>query len=167
MLLLLVIYGEVLLLCWTRLGVALQPQDPTITGQALPGFEACMWLLLQTCSSVCELIALSYSEHPLPTWETPSAAAAPHTAPCFVDDVFAVLREGVGDSGGLTNSSLALFGTCSASDRSATLLDLAHKKKSLEVLPPAAGSGALRPKTHFSFIFFFPPSLCGLFCFLH
>ncbi|XP_006790616.1 muellerian-inhibiting factor, partial [Neolamprologus brichardi] len=49
-------------------------------------------------------------------------------------------REGVGDSGELTNSSLVLFGFCSQSAHSSASvsLDLANKKSSLEVLHPAA-----------------------------
>uniref|UniRef100_A0A3B4TNX3 Anti-Mullerian hormone n=2 Tax=Seriola dumerili TaxID=41447 RepID=A0A3B4TNX3_SERDU len=68
---------------------------------------------------------------------------APHNAPCFVDDVFAVLREGVGNDGELTNASLTLFGICTVSDNSAgsVLLKLSNEtsrnqRNGLEVLHP-------------------------------
>uniref|UniRef100_A0A3B4GKI0 Anti-Mullerian hormone n=1 Tax=Pundamilia nyererei TaxID=303518 RepID=A0A3B4GKI0_9CICH len=112
----------------------LQPaQDPTVTGQT----------------------PLEYS---LPS----AAAAAPHAAPCFVEDIFAALREGVGDSGELTNSSLVLFGFCSQSAHSSASvsLDLANKKSSLEVLHPAAGKSRNR------ILAIFLSSLCKLFGFV-
>ncbi|CAI5639245.1 unnamed protein product [Oreochromis niloticus] len=108
---LLVLYSEALTLCWT-----LQPaQDPTVTEYSLPSAKT-------------------------PSSPSSSSAAAPHAAPCFVEDIFAALRDGVGDSGELTNSSLVLFGFCSQSARSSASvsLDLANKKSSLEVLHPAA-----------------------------
>uniref|UniRef100_A0A3B4Y6W3 Anti-Mullerian hormone n=1 Tax=Seriola lalandi dorsalis TaxID=1841481 RepID=A0A3B4Y6W3_SERLL len=68
---------------------------------------------------------------------------ATHNAPCFVDDVFAVLREGVGNDGELTNASLTLFGICTVSDNSAgsVLLKLSNEtsrnqRNGLEVLHP-------------------------------
>uniref|UniRef100_A0A3Q0SEA8 Anti-Mullerian hormone n=1 Tax=Amphilophus citrinellus TaxID=61819 RepID=A0A3Q0SEA8_AMPCI len=112
---LLVIYSEVMLLCCTRLSVALElnpAQDSPITGQTLPSFEDCMFLLFQT--------------------------SVPRIAPCFVDDMFTVLHEGVGDGDELINSTLVLFGICTVSDHSSRLLDLANKKDSLGVLHPAA-----------------------------
>lgn len=107
---------------------------------------------------------LSVSEYSLPSAKTPSsaAAAAPHAAPCFVEDIFAALREGVGDSGELTNSSLVLFGFCSQSAHSSASLslDLANKKSSLEVLHPAAGKSRNR------ILAIFLSSLCKLFGFV-
>ncbi|KAM9358041.1 muellerian-inhibiting factor [Symphorus nematophorus] len=61
-------------------------------------------------------------------------------APCFVDDVFTALREGVGGDGELTNHSLTLFGICTASDNpsGSVLLELAQETQGngLEVLHP-------------------------------
>lgn len=57
-----------------------------------------------------------------------------HT-PCFMDDVYAALREGVGSDGELTNSSLTLLGVCTGSDSGSFISELAQNQ-SLEVLHP-------------------------------
>nr|QNC49908.1 anti-Mullerian hormone [Channa argus] len=64
-----------------------------------------------------------------PPSERVSHHHVPHNAPCFVDDLFAALREVVGSDGELTNSSLTLFGICTASDNSSSsvLLELAKE----------------------------------------
>lgn len=74
----------------------------------------------------------------------------PHNAPCFVDDMFAYLREGVGNDGELTNSSLTLFGICTSSDNlsSSVLLELAQEtsrtqRNGLKIVYPAGGNMAL------------------------
>lgn len=74
----------------------------------------------------------------------------PRRAPCFVDDIFAALREGVGDDGELTNRSLSLFGICTVSGNSSgsILLELSketsrNQGNGLEVLHPAGGNSAL------------------------
>ncbi|XP_019936457.2 muellerian-inhibiting factor isoform X1 [Paralichthys olivaceus] len=68
---------------------------------------------------------------------------SPHLAPCYVDDIFAALREGVGADGELASSSFALFGVCAVSDSSSgsVLLELAKEtsrsqRRGLEVLHP-------------------------------
>lgn len=70
------------------------------------------------------------------------------SAPCFLDDIFAVMSERLGDDGELTNGSLTLFGVCKVSDNSSgsVLLELAKKSRNqrngLEVLHPAGGNEA-------------------------
>ena len=73
----------------------------------------------------------------------------PQNAPCFLDDIFAVMSEGLGDDGEMTNSSLTLFGICAVSDNSSgsVLLELAKKtsrnqRNGLEVLHPTGGNKA-------------------------
>lgn len=70
----------------------------------------------------------------------------PRHAPCFVDDIFAALREGVGNDGELTNGSLANFGLCAVSDSSSSVLLELLKETSRsrpEVLHPLGGNGDL------------------------
>uniref|UniRef100_A0A3Q1F7C3 Anti-Mullerian hormone n=1 Tax=Acanthochromis polyacanthus TaxID=80966 RepID=A0A3Q1F7C3_9TELE len=69
----------------------------------------------------------------------------PSVSPCFVDDIFAALREDSGTDGELTNSTLALFGVCSLSDNSSgsVLAELAqeirrNQRDGLKVLYPTA-----------------------------
>ncbi|XP_042369851.1 uncharacterized protein LOC121963642, partial [Plectropomus leopardus] len=117
----------------------------------------CFGALMLCCSGLCVALQVSHEQQLIPTHDptvtehtSPSAGAssastgfhrAPHNAPCFVDDIFAVLREGVGSGGELTNRSLAQFGLCSRSDSSSSsvLLQLAKEtsRNGLEVLHPA------------------------------
>ncbi|XP_038572094.1 muellerian-inhibiting factor [Micropterus salmoides] len=139
MLVLNVFYYGALMLCWTRLCVALQvshgrplipAHGPTITGvhhtETTDGLEI---------------------KNAEPSTETSSASTVsqhiPHHALCFVHDIFAALRD-VGNDGELTNFSLALFGICTVSENSSgsALLDLAKETNrnqinGLEVLQPA------------------------------
>ncbi|KAF3834729.1 hypothetical protein F7725_027287 [Dissostichus mawsoni] len=83
----------------------------------------------------------SLTEHTFPTTASTVSHPAPHYAPCFVDDIFAALRESVGNDDELTNSSVYQFGVCTASERSSVLLQLAKETRrnhrdGLEVLPP-------------------------------
>lgn len=71
----------------------------------------------------------------------------PHNAPCFADDIFAALREGVGNDGELTNSSLTLFGLCPSSDNSSSsvLLEVAQEtsrtpRNGLKIMYPTGGN---------------------------
>ncbi|XP_028299274.1 muellerian-inhibiting factor [Gouania willdenowi] len=50
------------------------------------------------------------------------STATASIAPCFVDDILTVLREDIGREGELVNSSLSLFGMCSGSDPSPSVL---------------------------------------------
>lgn len=75
---------------------------------------------------------------------------APRSAPCYVDDIFAALREGAGSDGELTNDTLALFGICTAPDSSSgsVLLKLSKEtsrsqRSGLEILHPTGGKRAL------------------------
>ncbi len=95
-------------------------------------------------------LAIKEEERTFPSTETSSASTVSNLAPCFVDDLFAELREGVGNDGELTNRSLALFGVCTASDNSSgsVLLELAketnrNQRHGLEILHPAGGNSAL------------------------
>ncbi|KAI4828681.1 hypothetical protein KUCAC02_022760 [Chaenocephalus aceratus] len=83
----------------------------------------------------------SLTEHTFPTTASTVSHPAPHYAPCLVDDIFAALRESVGNDDELTNSSVYQFGVCTASARSSVLLQLAKETRrnhrdGLEVLPP-------------------------------
>nr|AKO69720.1 anti-Mullerian hormone [Scatophagus argus] len=110
-----VFYSGALMLCWTSLCVILQVshgqqlipvQDPTTTGDhhATGSTETRDDLEIKNRVPLC--------------------------APCFVDDIFAALREGVGNNGELTNHSLALFGVCTASGSSGSvLLELTKESK--------------------------------------
>ncbi|XP_060934358.1 muellerian-inhibiting factor [Limanda limanda] len=67
----------------------------------------------------------------------------PRHAPCYVEDIFAALRESVGDDGELTSSSFTQFGVCPGPDSpsGSVLLELAQEKgrnqrRGLEVLHP-------------------------------
>ncbi|GAA6219386.1 muellerian-inhibiting factor [Lates japonicus] len=125
-------YGGVLMLCWTRLCVALhvphgqqliQDHNPTMTDhQTMSSTET-----LEKTSSTSTV-----SHH------------SPHSALCYEDDIFTALHEGVGSDGELTNSSLTLFGVCAASNDSSgsVLSELAketsrNQRNGLEVLHPA------------------------------
>uniref|UniRef100_A0A3B5ALA4 Anti-Mullerian hormone n=1 Tax=Stegastes partitus TaxID=144197 RepID=A0A3B5ALA4_9TELE len=118
-----VLFSGALMLCWTRIFVALQVPD----GQQLIQDP-------DSTLTVIIFIFISNSDHTLPS-----------VSPCFLDDIFAALREGLGTDGEPTNSSLTLFGICSASDNSSgsVLAELAqeirkNQTNSLEVLHPAA-----------------------------
>ncbi|XP_040895825.1 muellerian-inhibiting factor [Toxotes jaculatrix] len=125
------VVNVLLMLCWARLWVALhvshgqQPildHNPTMTDHHTTSSTE---TLGKTSS------ASTVSHH------------GPHNAPCYMDDIFAVLREGVGSDGELSNSSLTLFGICTAYDGSSgsVLLELAketsrNQRNGLEVLHP-------------------------------
>nr|AMX81307.1 anti-mullerian hormone [Hypoatherina tsurugae] len=69
------------------------------------------------------------------------ASTAPHSSPCFVDDVVAALREAAGSDNDLANSSLTLFGVCTVSSRSllSQLVEVTRRNKGgFEVLHPTA-----------------------------
>ncbi|XP_059197987.1 LOW QUALITY PROTEIN: muellerian-inhibiting factor [Centropristis striata] len=76
--------------------------------------------------------------------ETSSASSVSHYVPdkpCFVEDIFAALREGVGTDDDLTNFTLTQFGLCTASNSSSVLLQLAqetsrNQRNGLDVLHP-------------------------------
>ncbi|XP_053177710.1 muellerian-inhibiting factor [Scomber japonicus] len=128
----------VLMLCWTQLCVTLQvshgrqlipARDPIVTGNTLQS---------------------SHSTETRDSAETKTSPASTvshlvgQNAPCFLDDIFAVMSERLGDDGELTNGSLTLFGVCKVSDNSSgsVLLELAKKtsrnqRNGLEVLHPA------------------------------
>ncbi|XP_067453342.1 muellerian-inhibiting factor [Thunnus thynnus] len=135
-----VFFCGALMLCWTRLCVALQvshgrqlipAHDPTMTGNTLKSSHT-MDSTETGDSSETKTSSASTVSH-----------LVPQSAPCFLDDIFAVMSEGLGDDGELTNSSLTLFGICTASDNSSrsVLLELARKtsrnqRNGLEVLHP-------------------------------
>ncbi|XP_023123024.2 muellerian-inhibiting factor isoform X1 [Amphiprion ocellaris] len=108
-----VVFSGALMLCWTRILVALQVSDGQ---QLIPDRDSTL------------------TEHTFPS-----------VSPCFVDDIFAALREDSGTDGELTNSTLTLFGICSVSDNSSgsVLAELAqeirrNQRNQLKVLYPTA-----------------------------
>nr|QXV87596.1 anti-Mullerian hormone [Sebastes pachycephalus] len=112
-----------LMLCCTRICVALQDS------QLMPAHDP------------------SVTEHTFPPTETSSASTVsrhgPQHAPCFVEDIFAALREAVGSDGELTNRSLTQFGICTVpgSSSASVLSQLAketsrNQRSGLEVLHP-------------------------------
>ncbi|KAI9520437.1 hypothetical protein NQZ68_017137 [Dissostichus eleginoides] len=111
----------------------------------------CVAALMLCCSRLSVALHLSHgrpparspslTEHTFPTTASTVSHPAPRHAPCFVDDIFAALRESVGNDDELTNSSVYQFGVCTASERSSVLLQLAKETRrnhrdGLEVLPP-------------------------------
>ncbi|XP_039983982.1 muellerian-inhibiting factor isoform X2 [Xiphias gladius] len=129
-----VFHWGVLMLCWTELCVALHVSHGH---QLVPDHNPTM--------------AVNGDHHKMNSTETrekTSSAStvshhAPHNAPCYVDDIFAALREGVGSNGELSNRSLTLFGICALSDNSSgsVLLELAeetnrNQRNGLEVVHP-------------------------------
>ncbi|KAI9547676.1 hypothetical protein NQZ68_014942 [Dissostichus eleginoides] len=111
----------------------------------------CVAALMLCCSRLSVALHLSNGRSParspslteqtFPTTASKVSHPAPHYAPCFVDDIFAALRESVGNDDELTNSSVYQFGVCTASERSSVLLQLAKETRrnhrdGLEVLPP-------------------------------
>ncbi|XP_070764387.1 LOW QUALITY PROTEIN: muellerian-inhibiting factor [Enoplosus armatus] len=142
-----VFYCGALMLCWTTLCVALQVSHGQ---QLIPAHGSTMTGDLHATSSTetGDSLEIKNAEHTSLSAETSSTSSAshhaPHSAPCFVHGVFAVLREGVGNDGELTNGTLALFAICTASDNSSdsVLLELAketsrNQRNGLEVLHPA------------------------------
>ncbi|XP_044055344.1 muellerian-inhibiting factor [Siniperca chuatsi] len=142
-----VVYCGALMLCWTRLCVALQVSRGQ---QLIPAHGPTMTGDHHTTSptEAGDGLEIKNAEHTFPSTETSSASTVshlvPHHAPCFVHDIFAVLYEDVGNDGELTNSNLALFGICTVSDNSSgsVLLELAkatrtNQRNGLEVLHPA------------------------------
>nr|AJW76790.1 anti-mullerian hormone [Epinephelus coioides] len=117
--------------------------------------------LMLCCARLCAALQVSHGQQliddPAVTEHThPSASTvshhAPHSAPCFVDDIFAALREGVGSDGELTNRSLAQFGICTESDSSSVLLQLANETNKnqgngLKVLHPGGGIRGVKDET--------------------
>ncbi|XP_068174807.1 muellerian-inhibiting factor [Antennarius striatus] len=96
-------YGA--LIYWTRISGAMgvshgqeliPAQDPRMTGSrhTLSSTEAGVGLNIQT--------------------------QVPHLAPCFVDDIFAALRESAGNNDEVTNRTFTLFGICTLSDSSSS-----------------------------------------------
>nr|XP_057928684.1 muellerian-inhibiting factor [Doryrhamphus excisus] len=120
------IYCGLLMLCWTILCVGM-PGDPLLTGQSEEdrqgpteeaGFTA---QLTSPHSTVSHLV--------------------PKTAACFLEDVFAAMRESLGNDSKLSQGGMTLFGICTASGNPSMLLELAMKAESkhrdgLEVLHP-------------------------------
>ncbi|XP_041646965.1 muellerian-inhibiting factor [Cheilinus undulatus] len=118
------------MLCWTRLCVSLiPPYNPTTTGDH-PTTTAESGDNLKIKHAAHTSMASTVSYH------------SPHLPPCFVDDIFAALREGVGESE-LTNRTLTLFGICRESDNTSALVLLELMKRNqgngLEVLQLSEG----------------------------
>ncbi|XP_070689046.1 LOW QUALITY PROTEIN: muellerian-inhibiting factor [Pempheris klunzingeri] len=158
-----------LMLCWSRLCVALQvshgqqmmpAHDPTATGDHHT----------KSSTETREGLEIKNPEHTVPLTQTSSAVSdiqhVPRHAPCFVDDIHAALRESVGSDGEVTNRSLTLFGICTASDNSsaAVLLELSketsrNQRSGLDVLHPAgAVLGEEDEKGTLKLTFDLPPS---------
>ena len=108
-------------------------------------FRIVCFLHPASTSFLLSFVLFLNTEHTSPPPEASSASTASHhNAPCFVDDIFAALREGVGNDGELTNRSLTQFGICTVSDSSSVLLQLAketsrNQRNGLEVLHPTEG----------------------------
>uniref|UniRef100_A0A672IY83 TGF-beta family profile domain-containing protein n=1 Tax=Salarias fasciatus TaxID=181472 RepID=A0A672IY83_SALFA len=105
-----------LLLSWSRLCVALQVPDRQTHGPIVTGQTLCDSFMLFYAVNLhfYVVVELSSTIHP--------------NTPCFVDNVFAVLRD-VGNGGELTNSSSTLFGLCITANNSmgSVLLELAEE----------------------------------------
>nr|BAV92756.1 anti-mullerian hormone [Halichoeres trimaculatus] len=142
----------VLMLCCSRMCVALIPlYNPAVTGdhptsgttETGGGLE----ITNTTHTSSTKTSSDSTVLHPIP-----------NLPPCFVDNVLATLREGVDDSGELTNQTLTLFGICTGSaNSSASILTklskeshrnqrngLAVLRLSGELLSEGEGNGLLK-----------------------
>lgn len=74
---------------------------------------------------------------------SPAGDGLPHRSPCLADDIFAVLRESLGEGGELTNQSLTQFGICAAPcDHTDSLLEFlkeTSKGNWPQILHPTAG----------------------------
>uniref|UniRef100_A0A8C3A0C4 Anti-Mullerian hormone n=1 Tax=Cyclopterus lumpus TaxID=8103 RepID=A0A8C3A0C4_CYCLU len=108
--------------------------------------------LMLCCTRLCGALLMpahgpTVTEDTFPSTETSSASTVAHHDPrnaaCFVDDIFAVLRDAVGSDGELANGSLSQFGICTASGSSSgsVLLELAketsgNQRHGLEALHP-------------------------------
>lgn len=120
------------------------------------------WIVWSFCHVTCAShttpkgayhhLEMEKAEHTIsPTITTPSSTvshSAPHNAPCFVEDIFAALRECAGSDGELTSGSLTLFGICTVSGGSpgSVLLELVNQtSRRLDVLHPAGGKSKLTP----------------------
>ncbi|KAM7011907.1 muellerian-inhibiting factor [Tautogolabrus adspersus] len=122
------IYCGALMLCWTRLYMALiLPNDPTKTGNH------------PTASSTETGDGLKIKNASIRT--SSASRDVPQLPPCFVDNIIAALREGVGHNGELTNHTLTMFGICTESDNTSgsVLLDLVkevsrNQRNGLQVL---------------------------------
>lgn len=65
---------------------------------------------------------------------------APENAPCFLDDIFAMLRESLGGNGLLRNDSLALFAVCAENAFIFLQLSKETSENGLSVLYPTEGN---------------------------
>uniref|UniRef100_A0A672IXP8 TGF-beta family profile domain-containing protein n=1 Tax=Salarias fasciatus TaxID=181472 RepID=A0A672IXP8_SALFA len=90
-------------------------------------FALCSLLLSWSRLCVALQVPDRQTHGPIVTGQTLSSTIHPNT-PCFVDNVFAVLRD-VGNGGELTNSSSTLFGLCITANNSmgSVLLELAEE----------------------------------------
>lgn len=107
-------------------------------------------LLPQPCSMLLLLLfwtrlaAAQQDRHSSSTGTGP-VLSGERVGPCFEEDAVAALREALQPDGALSNSSLALFGACTAPERSSgsafSLLseELRRPGGGLDVLRPAAG----------------------------
>lgn len=110
-------------------------QTPAAAGRKenLQVGEINIWIL---CSTV-----LFFSSSP-PTRKgdgTADGDGLPRPPPCLADDIFAVLRESLGESGELTDQSLTQFGICSHTDSRLEFLKETSKRNQLQMLHPSAG----------------------------
>ncbi|XP_034738468.1 muellerian-inhibiting factor [Etheostoma cragini] len=110
----------------------------------------CCGALMLCCTRLCVAHRPKLTEHTFPPTETSSASKVSHpvfyNAPCFVDDIFAALCEGVGSDGEFSNLTLTQFGICVGSDSlsDSVLSQLAkeasrNQRNGLEVLHPTGG----------------------------
>nr|XP_020487809.1 muellerian-inhibiting factor [Labrus bergylta] len=129
-------YCGALMLCWTRLYMALiLPNNPTMTGNHPKSSSTETGDGLQiTNASIRTSSASTVSRD------------APQLPPCFVDNIFTALREGVGHNGELPNHTLTMFGICTESDNTSgsVLLDLVkevrrNQRNGLKVLDLSGG----------------------------
>ncbi|XP_060889297.1 muellerian-inhibiting factor [Labrus mixtus] len=129
-------YCGALMLCWTRLYMALiLPNNPTMTGNHPKSSSTETGDGLQiTNASIRTSSASTVSRD------------APQLPPCFVDNIFAALSEGVGHNGELPNHTLTMFGICTESDNTSgsVLLDLVkevsrNQRNGLKVLDLSGG----------------------------
>ncbi|XP_040023894.2 uncharacterized protein LOC120812167 isoform X1 [Gasterosteus aculeatus] len=106
---------------------------------------------LMLCSTgLCVALLTLHGQQLIPTpnptvTETSSAATVSHIAPCFADEISALLREAVGSHGELAKRSRTQFGICTVSNGSSgsVLLQLAketsrYQTHILEALHPIA-----------------------------
>uniref|UniRef100_A0A665WI74 Anti-Mullerian hormone n=1 Tax=Echeneis naucrates TaxID=173247 RepID=A0A665WI74_ECHNA len=90
---------------------------------------------------LCRTWHITHGQQQMPSHNPTGQTLQTSHQPCFVDDIFAALRESVEDDSQLTNHSLALFGMSTVSNSLSALLEITKKtsrgeRNGLEFLHP-------------------------------